>query len=603
MNNSNQQKIDPKIKEKVFNFINTSKDLILAFNSNLEVIYANDRFYETLQTSQEEYQRVNFTTFLHPDDRLKIQEYLKILYNSPDKYIIEKLRSVSKDANIHSIEWCAQYDKEQDVVFAQGRILHTQTSTDIQIYEAKKLAKIGIWEFDIDSKILKWDEEVYRIYELSNTTEMNLERMKQFFRKESLDIFEHHMKVLIESNIPFDVELNFISGQFRPSTARFMAKLVRGAENRIIGTIQDLTEIRRIERKAEDYQEAVDKSSIVSITDRYGVITEVNDKFCQITKFKRNELIGKTHNIINAKFYANEFWKDMWEAISRGEVWHGEIKNRAKDGSYFWVDTTIIPFKNSIGRIYQYLAIQRDFTENKRLNEELMVSEKLSSIGEISAQILHEVMTPLSIISLSIENLEDDIGDLKLENQQALPIKTNLTEIKMNYEKIEEIFDNMRSILVRKNEGESVNVMVKKTIQKTLSLVNAKMKSRKISVNFSNIPDNISVFCTETDLSQIFLNLLNNAADAIEKFEHKWIEIKARSEEGNVIIHFIDSGNGIPEEVRTNMFDTLYTTKGEGRGTGLGMGVVKKLTERHHGKISIDIEAPNTTFVLKFPIR
>lgn len=590
------------IEKSIFTFMDNAIDLVIVFNTKKEVIYANKVAIKSLGTNQEEYNKMGLGSFIHPDDKLKLNNKLDLIIKNPDSFFSENLRSLSKDGIIINIEWRAIYHKEDGHIFAVGRPLGTSASTDSQILEAKKLAKIGVWEYDIAEKELKWDEEVYRIYELSSSMEMNLDRMKQFFRKESLEIFDSHLIRLFETGVHFDEELNFISGQFKPSTARFMAKSIGDIDKKIIGTIQDLTDIRRIERKAEDYREAVDKSSIVSITDRYGIITEVNDKFCQLTKFRKQELIGKSHNLISSKYHPTEFWTSLWEKISKGEVWHGEIKNRAKDGSFFWVDATIIPFKNSIGRIYQYLAIQRDFTENKRLNEELMVSEKLSSIGEISAQILHEVMTPLSIISLSIENLEDDINNLEIDEQKALPIKTNLTEIKLNYEKIEEIFDNMRSILVRKNKGESVDVNIKKTITKTLSLVNAKMKSRNIVVNYESISDTKCVHITETDLSQIFLNLFNNAADAVEKLDQKWIEIKAETSEGSIYIRFQDSGPGIPENIRANMFDTLFTTKGEGCGTGLGMGVVKKLIERHHGKISIDIEAVNTTFILKFPV-
>ncbi len=591
-------------KNKLFKFIETSNDAVIIFNKDFDVIFANNALLKSLAVTRDEYIERGILSFTHPEDKKRLDAIIQQIFKTPNTHYKEKIRNISKVGVINHYEWSAYYDESEKVVFAQGRLLESHGNSDSQIYgEAKKLAQIGVWEYHVELNYVKWDDEVYKIYELSTSTEMTQARMQQFFRKESLEIFKHKLKDLIENNIPFDEELSFISGQFRPSTARFMAKLSRGKETVVIGTIQDLTATRKIERTAADYREAVDKSSIVSITDRYGIITEVNDKFCQISKFSREELIGKNHALLNSGFHKSEYWKEMWEDITRGDVWHGQIKNRAKDGTFFWVDTTIIPFKNSIGRIYQYLAIQRDFTENKRLNEELMVSEKLSSIGEISAQILHEVMTPLSIISLSIENLEDEIDDLELQGTKSLPIKTNLTEIKMNYEKIEEIFENMRSILVRKNQGESLNVNIKTTITKTLSLVNAKLKSRNINVNFEGVDGKLSVFCTETDLSQVFLNLLNNASDAIEKLDDKWIDIKAKADNSMIRIEFQDSGKGIPEEIRTSIFETLFTTKGENKGTGLGMGVVKKLVERHLGKIHIDAEAPNTTFVLAFPIQ
>jgi len=591
-----------EINKHLLECLNKSTDLIISFNEENEVLYANESITTQLKTNVEDFKKKGFLKFTHLEDTEKARKYIKDLEQNSDNYMTEKFRLLTVSGNIIHLHWNSIYNSKEKITTLVGRILE-DSDTEDAMGDAKRLARVGMWEYHVESNFFKWDNQVFEIYELSESTEINLNRMKQFFRKESLVTFETKLKQLIEHGAPLDEELSFVSGKFKPSTAKFMAKVEKSDNKTVVkGTIQDLTDVRRIERKAEDYQEAVDKSSIVSITDRYGVITEVNDRFCEISKYSRSELIGKTHSMINSEYHNQEFWQKMWEQITKGEVWTGEIQNKAKDGSMFWVDTTIIPFKNSIGRIYQYLAIQRDFTENKKLNEELMVSEKLSSIGEISAQILHEVMTPLSIISLSIENLEDDIGDLEVDNAQLNPIRTNLTEIKMNYEKIEEIFENMRSILVRKNSGEPTAIPVRDTLEKSLSLVKAKLKSRDIHVKYDNVPENINIKCTQSDLSQVFLNLINNSADAIEKLEDRWIDVKAEVKGSHISIIFQDSGAGIPDEIRSRIFDTLFTTKGETSGTGLGMGVCKKLIERHLGMIKIDEKANNTTFVITFPL-
>jgi len=589
------------INENILKFIKSTTDIVFSFKGESDYLYLNDMIAKLLKVDAEAFKSQGHLSFIHLDDIDKAKKYYKDLKTNSDTFMTEKFRFISKSGDITHLHWNSIYISEQDSITSIGRVLE-EISDDVY-GDAKKLAKVGVWEFHVETNFLKWDNQVFDIYELSESTEINVDRMKQFFRKESLVTFNEKLNQLVEHGATFDEELSFVSGKFKPSTARFVAKAEKVDDRTIVkGTIQDLTDVRRIERKAEDYQEAVDKSSIVSITDRYGVITEVNDRFCEISKFSRPELIGKTHSLICASYHDQDFWKDMWEQITKGEVWTGEIQNKAKDGSMFWVDTTIIPFKNSIGRIYQYLSIQRDFTENKKLNEELMVSEKLSSIGEISAQILHEVMTPLSIISLSIENLEDDIEDLKVDAAQVNPIRTNLTEIKMNYEKIEEIFENMRSILVRKNSGEPTSVPVRDTLEKSLSLVKAKLKSRDVHVKYEKVPDNINIKTTQSDLSQVFLNLVNNSSDAIEKMSDRWIDVKAEVSGSHVIITFQDSGPGIPQEIRERIFDTLFTTKGEAAGTGLGMGVCKKLIERHLGTITIDEKAANTTFIITFPL-
>ena len=193
--------------------------------------------------------------------------------------------------------------------------------------------------------------------------------MPRFSAKEALQIKQNR-----NLHIPFIMVTGTVSEEFAAGIIKMGADdyLLKDRLTRLPGAIDAALKQKKIEKEIADYKYALDQSSIVSITDSKGIIKYANENFCKISGYANDELLEKDHRIVRSGYHSKDFINDLWTTISKGRIWRNEFCNKAKDGSLYWVDATVVPFMNENGKPFKYLAINNDITSKKLMEQELI---------------------------------------------------------------------------------------------------------------------------------------------------------------------------------------------------------------------------------------
>jgi two-component system CheB/CheR fusion protein len=338
-------------------------------------------------------------------------------------------------------------------------------------------------------------------------------------------------------------------------------------------------------RRLQDIQYALDQSAIVAATDQTGKITYVNDKFCEISRYSRDELIGQDHRLINSGYHPKEFIAMLWRTIARGGVWRGELRNRAKDGTIYWVDTTIVPFLNDQGKPWQYLSIRSDITPRKLAEAQLRDEAALTQMGRLSAVVAHEVRNPLAALRGSLQVLASRLP-------ADLPGREIITPM---LARIDALNQTVKDILTysKPSPPKLQRVALDRLVPEAAAAARAAIPAARIDVT----GDPIVVRADPEMMRAVLLNLLLNAVHASGG---SIVEVRTAASTGWGTVEILDRGPGLPAEVRQHLFEPFITTR-QG-GTGLGLPIANRLTVQQGGTLAID-DRPGggTTAVVRLP--
>lgn len=368
-------------------------------------------------------------------------------------------------------------------------------------------------------------------------------------------------------------------------------------------------DIKFSNKDLKSFKKALDESAIVAITDRDGTITYVNDMFCKISKYSGEELLGQNHRIPKSGFHSPKFFENLWKTISSGKIWKGDIKNKAKDGSFYWVKTIIMPILGENGKPEQYIALRTDITKYKKTEEKL--EDSLDELKKKDIQkekfvtmVTHDLKNLLTPIQLYCELLKDPegIGPLNPEQLDAVD------EIEQTNKKINRLVSDIHDIhrldmkqMKFNKEVFNVNQLFDSITKNHLPMMNL----RKVQL-VNNSPHKFLTITGDKDrVFQVFSNLIKNAIDFLPK-ENPRIEIGAMYKDQYVIFYVKDNGVGIPAAEQEKLFREFFQVeeinKGMHIGSGLGLTICKGIVEGMGGRLWIDSkEGIGTTFYFSIP--
>jgi len=346
--------------------------------------------------------------------------------------------------------------------------------------------------------------------------------------------------------------------------------------------------------------------SSVVITDLEGNIEYVNPRFTDITGYSMEEVQGRNPRILKSGEMSSESYKSLWGTIAAGRIWDGELHNKKKDGTLFWEHATISAMRDASGTITNYIAIKDDITARKSLEEQLIHSQKLESVGRLAGGVAHDFNNMLQVI-----NSYAEIAMLKTDSSQ--PIYRYLSQIREAAGRSADLTRQLLAFARRQSVTPKI-VDLNDAVSKMLKLLQRLMGDAiEIIWKPSAISWNTRIDPSQVD--QILANLSVNARDAISKtgrltietenavFDEKYCALHLGSRPGNyVMLAVSDNGSGMDKETLSHLFEPFFTTKGVGKGTGLGTATVFGIVKQNDGFINVYSEIGiGTTFSVYLP--
>lgn len=601
-------------------YIRDTDDFVQRYANNALILLELDEELNYIRLTE------NFCSYLgYPMDSLRGRSFAELI--TPDQtdyfhFIIQRLMSsgyvdnvvlnlLRKDRSLKSTVFSARLENKTSrsvIVYLEDYAFYNDKIDEINgvrnaysvMFHEGPLATI-VWKSDYE--IVDWNSESEQAFGWSRDEAIGKNLLKLILPENQEPIPRAFEDVFTESLVE-SVNSNLCKNG-STIICRWINRTLRDSEGKIrfiISMVTDITEKLLRDDHVRLLSAAIEKSgSAVIITDADGTVEFSNSRFREISGYE-DGLLNRNISLITSREHAEIYYAQLWETISRGGAWHGEFRNRRKDGSFYWCINDIIPVRSTVDGKLKYICIQEDITQTREretalndIKRTLEEQSRFSTLGAMLAGIIHEINSPLSIITGNMQFLTDALTPASQADSSVAEV---VADIQSGLQHLSHLLGSYKEMAHGDADPRREYFDLHKEVATVLEVTRNEYKYDMFVEN--RVTDPIFLFGSPGHMRQVLMNLMINAIYSVKKRGHDEpgrVELSALRSGQALHFEVVDNGHGIPPEIISNIFDSFYTTKPSGEGTGLGLSICKHIIEdQFGGSLGVESRPGKTVF-------
>ena len=607
-------------RQRYLLLFNHSPAAELLLDENQEIVEINRTALQLLETTHEAAKLDFFHSHLSPDDQKSLATLLHEVFQTRQTRRSEFCFSLPTRGQLITQLDAAPVQMADHQWFCLITLLdvtsrvQTEEKADRQAFllaSAQRMGQMGSWSADLKSAQFNCSQNFFELLGLQPGTVDNAQDFHRLILQEDRPDYDQKVAQAIGTRKLLETEFRIKrpDGNIRRLFERSQVEMDHfGQPARRAGVIMDVTQRKQVEEQIDLQLAALSATAnAIAITDARGRIEWVNPAFTLLTGYEPEEVLGKNLRMIKSGKHDVAFYRKLWDTILDGRVWHSEVVNQRKGGRQFTSDLTITPVRNAQGQISHFVGIQRDVTDQRKLEEQLRQSQKMQAIGSLAGGIAHDFNNILSIIFGYVYLAKEEAGDNpSLQNK-----------ISMIQDMAERARELVRQILTfsRPRQQKLESIQLEKVLTESLKFLRSSMPAGiKIETAFD--PSTPNLLGDYTQLYQVALNLATNALHAMEgrnggvlrvtldAFDPDQAFLNAHPEflaQKYIRWTMSDTGHGMDKSTLERIYEPFFTTKPVDKGVGLGLSMVHGIVLAHSGIIMVESHVDSgTTFSLYF---